>query len=124
MGLYLLISRVLMPLSLPTKSVIGLSTTSLLISQVIPALSPSTAIDAAGRLTLDAALVLAVIALWRAVGAKDQKIAEKDAQMIIMAGKTAETMALTMESVKELRVAVTELKSAVNRDDHFRARRT
>ncbi len=106
------------PLAFPVKSVVTLSTGSLLIAQVAPLIAPTAAIDAAGRLTLDAALVFAVVSLWKALGQKDQRISEKDAQIVGMATKVTETMVLVMEAVKELRLTVGELKAVMLADDH------
>lgn len=92
----------------PIKAVLALSASGLLVAQVIP--SSGTVIDSAGRLTLDAALVLAVIALWKALGQKDIRIAEKDVQIVSMAQKVTETMVSVMEAVKELRTTVASLK--------------
>ncbi len=95
---------------LPVKAVIALSTGGLIIAQ-LPAV-PLPAVDAIGRISLDAALVAAVIALWRAVGQKDIRIAEKDAQIIAMATKVTETMVSVLDAVKELRGAVNDLKTS------------
>ncbi len=101
----------------PVKSVVALSTSSMVVAQLAPLIAPTAAIDAAGRLTLDAALVFAVVSLWKALAAKDQRIGEKDQQIVGMATKVTETMVLVMEAVKELRLTVGELK-AVMLDDH------
>lgn len=91
---------------LPFKAVFSLAVANLMFQAApIPG-----SFDAAGRLTLDAALVVAVGVLWRALGSKDQRIAEKDGQVVAMATKATETMALVMEAVKELRGSVNELR--------------
>ncbi len=103
---------------LPIKGILVFAVSGLFLAEVAPA---ANVVDSAGRLTLDAALVLAVVALWKAVGAKDTRIAEKDAQIVAMASRTtdtmmsiaakqAETTVTVVEAVKELRMAVSSLK--------------
>ncbi len=87
---------------LPVKAILLFSTGGLLLAQ-LPAAAPLPAVDALGRLSLDAALVAAVVALWRALGTKDVRIAEKDAQIVAMATKITDAMVTGMEAIKELR---------------------
>jgi len=102
----------------PVRAVLTLGTSGIFLAQVGQVLPPTavSTIDSAGRLTLDAALVIAVGVLWRAMSAilvtKDAKIAEKDAQIVAMATKVTETMVLVMEAVRELRATVAEQKIA------------
>lgn len=69
-------------------------------------------VDAVGRLTLDGVLVVGVIALWKALSAKD-------AQLIAMTAKVTEVMTQVLDSNKELRGVVNELRDVVTefRDD-------
>lgn len=86
----------------PVRAVIMLAMSNIVLGQLAPVV-PSSAFDAAGRMTLDGALILAVIVLWRA-------LTKKDDQVIAMSQQTAQTMALVLEAVKELRGTIADLK--------------
>jgi hypothetical protein len=90
------------------KAFCSLTSLGLLVQTVQPV--PGSMVDAAGRLTLDAVLVAGVVALWKALAAKDQRIAEKDAQLVAMTSKVTEVMTQVLDAVKELRVAVNDLR--------------
>ncbi len=109
----------------PVKAIIGLTGLSLTLAQVAPITPNATTVDMLGRLTLDGALGIAVVWLARTflatiashkveitalMAAKDARIAEKDAQLVAMASKVTETMALVLEAVRELRTSVNEVK--------------
>ncbi len=113
----------------PVKAVIGFAASSMLWAQIAPLVPVPVNIDSMGRLTLDTALGIAVVWLARTlmatikasddkitamIAAKDAKIAEKDKQLIDMATKVTETMALVMVAVKELRTATEEIGAAMD----------
>ena len=106
-----------MMISLPHGLAV-LASAALLLDTVAPV--SGSLVDAAGRLSLDGVLVAGVIALWKALAAreaahaealaaKDQRIDAKDAQIITMTTKVTEVMALVLEAVKELRSSVNRL---------------
>lgn len=68
-------------------------------------MAPLPTADTIGRLTLDGALICAVGVLWRALTRKDDQVVE-------MARKVTETMALVTTAVTELRSTVASLKVA------------
>lgn len=80
----------------PAKAVISCATVALLADASLPS-----SVDAAGRLTLDAALIIAVGVLWRAVAAKDKQVSE-------MLVKVTETMTSVRDAVKALETTVAE----------------
>lgn len=92
------------------KSFCSLAVLGLIVDTAQPI--PGSMVDAAGRLSLDAVLVAGVVALWKALDRKDQRIAEKDAQLVAMTSKVTEVMTQVLDAVKELRSSVMDLKSA------------
>ncbi len=83
------------------KAVIAFATSSLLLAQTIPTGAGS--LDSIGRVSLDAALIIAVGVLWRKIDEKDAQLGKKDDQLIAMTSKVTEVMTSVMEAVKENR---------------------
>lgn len=82
-------------------------------------------LDTVGRLSLDAALIIAVGVLWKAIkdarsseelrmAEKDKRIAEKDAQLMAMTTKVTEVMVMVIETNKELRQSNDEIGQAMD----------
>ena len=106
------------------KAVMAFATGSLLLSQVLPAPAAGS-LDSVGRVSLDAALIIAVGVLWRFIGVlrseNDRKIAEKDAQLskkddqlIEMTKTVTQVMTAVMKAVEESRKSSDELISRVD----------
>lgn len=106
------------------KTFCSLAGLGLLVDTAVPI--PGSMVDAAGRLTLDGVLVAGVIALWRALAARETAyaatIAAKDAQLIAMATKVTEVMTQVLEAVKELRSSVDELREEHGQPQRSRVR--
>ena len=102
----------------PIKAIVGIASSSILLAQITPTLpAGSPTLDSIGRLTLDSALVFAVIALWRALQSvlkdKDSQIAFKDQQLITMTGQVTATMTSVMSAVQENRAATSKLEATI-----------
>ncbi len=84
------------------------------LAAIVQAATPAADISWVEHLTLEGALVVAVVFLWKALGAKDVQIAAKDVQLIENAKAMTSALVASTSSNAELRKIIEHLSESLN----------